>query len=139
MTTYCAMSVISYKRFLEDVYALKAEFPNRVLLDTHTYLESPIYLAVDILTKDFMPYFEEQVEFIAEKLKVNLATTHELFRARRQLQYFQYKLDNPRKDIAVLRKDFAIFVDEHDKRRDTNFLETFPEMKDFYNFCKTIK
>jgi organic radical activating enzyme len=139
MTTYCAMSVISYKRFLEDVYALKAEFPNRVLLDTHTYLESPIYLAVDILTKDFIPYFEEQVEFIAEKLQINLATTHELFRARRQLQYFKYKLDNPRKDIAVLRKDFAIFVDEHDKRRDTNFLETFPEMKDFYNFCKTIK
>jgi hypothetical protein len=27
-------------------------------------------------------------------------------------------------------------VDEHDKRRGTNFLETFPELESFYNKCK---
>jgi hypothetical protein len=37
------------------------------------------------------------------------------------------------------RKDFAIFVDEHDKRRGTNFTETFPEMEEFYRMCKEIK
>jgi hypothetical protein len=34
------------------------------------------------------------------------------------------------------RKDFIAFVDEHDKRRGTNFLETFPEMKNFYSNVK---
>jgi hypothetical protein len=30
------------------------------------------------------------------------------------------------------RKDFIIFVDELDKRRGTNFTETFPQLKEFY-------
>ena len=33
---------------------------------------------------------------------------------------------------AQNRKDFIKFVDEHDKRRGTNFLKTFPEMEEFY-------
>jgi hypothetical protein len=36
------------------------------------------------------------------------------------------------------RKNFAIFVDEHDRRRGTNFLETFPELGDFYTMCKSL-
>jgi hypothetical protein len=34
------------------------------------------------------------------------------------------------------REDFVKFVDEHDKRRGTNFLETFPELTNFYNKYK---
>ena len=36
------------------------------------------------------------------------------------------------------RKDFVLFIDEYDKRREKNFLKTFPEMEDFYNSCKKI-
>ena len=36
------------------------------------------------------------------------------------------------------RKDFAIFVDEHDRRRGTNFIKTFPEMEEFYRLCKSL-
>ena len=32
--------------------------------------------------------------------------------------------------------DFFKFFNEHDKRRNTNFLETFPEMKSFWNLCE---
>ena len=34
------------------------------------------------------------------------------------------------------RIDFIKFVDEHDKRRETNFLEVFPEFKQFYEDYK---
>ena len=34
------------------------------------------------------------------------------------------------------REDFVKFVDEHDRRRGSNFLETFPEMSDFYKLIK---
>ena len=34
--------------------------------------------------------------------------------------------------------DFVKFVDEHDRRRGTNFLETFPELGEFYTFCKSL-
>jgi len=32
----------------------------------------------------------------------------------------------------------TIKFDEFDKRRGKNFLETFPEMEDFYNLCKRL-
>jgi hypothetical protein len=34
------------------------------------------------------------------------------------------------------RLDFCRFVDEHDRRRATNFLETFPELAPAYNRWK---
>ena len=33
-------------------------------------------------------------------------------------------------------KDFVAFVDEHDRRRGTNFAETFPEYMELYHFWK---
>jgi len=33
------------------------------------------------------------------------------------------------------RKDFYIFVNEHDRRRGTSFLDTFPELENFYKVC----
>jgi len=35
-------------------------------------------------------------------------------------------------DLEKHRNDFIKFVDEHDRRRGTNFIEVFPELKDFY-------
>jgi len=35
-------------------------------------------------------------------------------------------------------KDFALFFDEHDKRRNTNFLDTFPELSNLYAECKNL-
>ena len=40
--------------------------------------------------------------------------------------------------LTKQRKDFVLFIDEYDKRRGKNFIETFPEMEDFYNLCKKI-
>lgn len=38
-------------------------------------------------------------------------------------------------DIGKERARFVSFVNEYDRRRGTNFLETFPEMKEFYELC----
>ena len=34
------------------------------------------------------------------------------------------------------KKNFYAFFNEHDRRRSTNFLNTFPEMEEFYTECK---
>ena len=41
--------------------------------------------------------------------------------------------------IDNARKNFKRFVDALDERRNTSFLETFPEMKDFYELCEVIE
>jgi hypothetical protein len=38
--------------------------------------------------------------------------------------------------LSRVRSDFVKFVDEHDKRRHTNFLQTFPEMETEYHEWK---
>jgi len=39
-------------------------------------------------------------------------------------------------DVEQAKKDFVKFVDEHDRRRGTDFLKTFPEMTVFYHEVK---
>ena len=43
-----------------------------------------------------------------------------------------------RGELETLRKDFVIFVDEHDRRRGTDFLGTFPEMEGVYREWKNL-
>ena len=37
------------------------------------------------------------------------------------------------------RYSFYQYFSNHDMRRGTDFCKTFPELEEFYNFCKTIK
>ena len=39
-------------------------------------------------------------------------------------------------DVERKRGDFYKFFSEHDRRRGTNFLETFPEMEQFWRQCE---
>ena len=43
--------------------------------------------------------------------------------------------EHHREDTTAM-ADFYRFFNEHDSRRRINFLETFPEMNDWYNNCK---
>jgi hypothetical protein len=45
---------------------------------------------------------------------------------------------NDRKSNKQDQQDFIKFVDEHDSRRGTDFLKTFPEMQDVYTNFRTI-
>ena len=64
----------------------------------------------------------------------------EIHKIQRIKTLFQESLEKELSTQDIInRKDFVAFVDEHDKRRGTNFLETFPEMEKFYNYCKSYK
>jgi hypothetical protein len=38
--------------------------------------------------------------------------------------------------VKLQQADFYRFFTEHDKRRKTDFLATFPEMREFWNECR---
>jgi predicted nucleotidyltransferase len=40
------------------------------------------------------------------------------------------------KPVLEQQENFIRFVDEHDRRRGTNFVETFPQLQEFYNRIK---
>ena len=46
------------------------------------------------------------------------------------------KKELPQEKLIRDRADFNKFFTEHDLRRNTNFLSTFPEMHDFWAMCE---
>ena len=61
---------------------------------------------------------------------------YELQRLDRDIAWMR---DGQRLDSEYINKnkaDFYRFFNEHDRRRNTNFLKTFPEMTEFWNECK---
>jgi hypothetical protein len=136
MSTYNALSVTSYVDFLEDVLELKLKYQTQsrsVGIDV-PYLDHPKWMNVGILPISYKEYIFTQVEFMR-------ANHHEgkgfQFWEMDKLERIQYLFkDSPE---LTYQKDFALFFEEHDRRRGTDFLATFPELADFYNYCKSIQ
>jgi hypothetical protein len=152
MSTYNALSVPSYSRFLEDVIMLKRKYfrPQfkftSVLLDI-PYLRYPPHQSIFVLTEEFAQTMHDHVTFMyaylgSKELEGSANRGFHPHEAERMKRIYEMFLNHPKgnneADNNIRRKDFAIFVDEHDRRRGTNFLKTFPEMEKFYTLCKSL-
>jgi len=141
MCTYNILSITSFKDFLEDILELKKEFRMRVMIDI-PLLMSPFYLQPTLIEKDFMYYIEKSVTLMYNNINIStwppLSGTSfwdfEISKLRRIYNIVAEKYID--KECIRSRKDFAIFIDEHDRRYGTNFLKVFPEYKEFYYRCK---
>ena len=131
MTTYNVLSVPKYLNFLQDMCQIQQQYGKRFQIDSHTYLQYPRHLRIDILTEDFLEPIKQQVDFVRQKMD-----EHSVFRADRLLKYFESVLANPSPNLTVRRKQFYNFVHEYDIRTGTNFQQTFPELINFLEICK---
>ena len=135
MSTYNALSITSYTEFLKDVLIMKLKYHNderSISLDI-PYLDNPKWMSVRILPTDYIPMLLKQVQFMRDnhcngKGFQNWESD--------KLDRIQYLIKEDPEQVWL--KDFGLFFDEHDRRRGTNFLETFPELTNLYNYCKSI-
>ena len=91
-------------------------------------------MAIETLTDDFGHYFEECYQYLSDS---PWFPTYEVERFKRVWDVYSnnaWDNDTRRKN----RSWFVQYVDQLDKRRNTNFLETFPEYEEFYNYAKGI-
>jgi hypothetical protein len=65
--------------------------------------------------------------------------SHEIDKFKRVCMDIMYRVNNDDEVMKVHRAKFYDFITEMDQRNNTNFLETFPEMKEFYNECVRMK
>jgi organic radical activating enzyme len=149
MSTYNLLSVPSYGKFLKDMLEIKREYGrhdnwlNPLLLDI-PFLRHPFHQSIFIIEKDMIPMIHDQVT----QMYQNLEYKHWMGTANRG--FFEYEADKlkriwemaeayvPDQYCTTSRKNFISFVDEHDKRRGTNFLETFPEFEQTYSRWKNL-
>jgi len=153
MCTYNAFSVLTFDKLIKGVYEYKKKYSSMdrawntaVSLDT-SFLRYPSHQTVQILPKEFSENVNQSAE-LAKSLEEIYHTTHNEFGVTYGFSEIEitkikriYDWMLSEQDENILKRNrfnFYKFVNEHDKRRGVNFLETFPEYTEFYDSCKNI-
>ena len=96
---------------------------------------------INLLPESFHHYMDDTLEFMKNS---EWFTDVEVEKWSRVTDYMKTPLNSPAHPhltddlIRRGRRDFWVFFNEYDKRRDLNFDKTFPEYIEFKNFCKTV-
>lgn len=148
MSTSNILSITSYDKLIEDVIMLKkkhlSDIRNMPLTIDFAILRHPNYQSVAVLTSEYSGYLDDTLLLMKEHQEGTNGNLHydgffdfEIARMERLIEYMKESCkDNM--IYSTTRNDFYKFITEHDNRRGTNFLETFPELTNFYNACKGI-
>ena len=150
MITFNALTVTTFKSLLEKILEWRKKYEGIIIPTSNSrrtirfdtpYLKEPLHYDMNILPKEeFMPYMTECLSFIFENVDDDDPTmfqTVEFEKFRRVHDYMKTTIYDEEK-INQGRKDFYNWFNEYDRRRDTNFLETFPEYENFYNRCSRL-
>ena len=143
MSTYNAFSVINFRKFLDQVIALKRKFKNgnrasRIYLDT-PYLKDPNFLSCYVLTPDFWSQIRSDLEYMKTFAFPNVAIEdvlffeHEISKFERILIWLENLPESKHRSSA--RRALFDFVKEYEERKGIKFSDYCPEYLDFYDFC----
>jgi organic radical activating enzyme len=154
MCTYNLLSIPSYKGLLDDILNIRRKYRDLAIRNQRTpimidipYLRFPPHQAPFIAPKSLIHFVEDQIKFMEDNLEIGHVKPQEswkgfheleIYKLRRILNIMNAELEAPNIELETWRKDFVIFVDEHDKRRGTNFLETYPELAEVYHEWKQM-
>jgi hypothetical protein len=137
------LSVLGLQQQLEWILALRKHHSKtyqRVWFDT-PLLRTPSWQSLQILP----PVYVSVLERVADWMEANKETAdnpfqgfkdYEIQRMRRDIDWMKEGSNLDVEYVKLQRADFYRFFNEYDKRRKSNFLDTFPQMREFWNECK---
>jgi organic radical activating enzyme len=137
------LSVTTFDEFLKLVYTLRTEFnendaDNRIPMMI-SYVRWPQHLNIRNLPKDikakYGPIWRETVMTRTRQTSPNKAGRfylEEIDQIERLIDFMDGVEDIQMKNM----KDFFLYHEQYDERRNTNFFETFPELIPFYEDCR---
>lgn len=144
MATYNSLSVTSFTELLVYVKSLKEKYTPKngacpLFIDI-SYLRHPLYQTVQVLPESYQAHVSESLQYMkANESNSENPTGFFFFEVVKMQRIFEWmKQGLPADELPTRRKEFYLFFSEHDQRRDTNFLEAFPEMKEFWDTCKSL-
>jgi hypothetical protein len=137
------LNVLGLQTLLQWILSLRLLYSKtyqRVWFDT-PILRQPTWQSLQILP----PVYTKRLQDVVDWMRANLETTERPFQGFKdyEVQRLQRVVDWMREGskldqeyVKLQRADFFRFFNEHDKRRNTWFLNAFPEMQEFWNECK---
>ena len=139
--TYNNLSVLGIKELLWNILALRRRYSKdyqRIWFDT-PILREPAWQSIKLLPEEYQMIHQEAIDFMQDNIETNENRLHgfkdyEIQRMQRDLEWWKTGLEV--KEMRRHRSDFVKFFTEHDRRRGTNFLDTFPQMAEFWQLCK---
>lgn len=148
MVTYNALSLFNYNKLISEVYKLKLEYGSddrywnsATFLDT-SYLRYPQHQTVKVLPYEFSSYLKEQSKIISYYSTPFFDSKHIGYsdiEAQKISRIYDWMVSPQNEEEQMKhRYSFYQYFSNHDIRRGTDFCKTFPELEEFYNFCKTI-
>lgn len=137
------LSVLGLQTQLEMILNLREKHSStyqRVWFDT-PLLRTPSWQSLQILPPIYAARLESAADWMEEHRETPAAPfrgfkDYEIQRLRRDIAWMKEGCNLDPTYVKLQRADFYRFFNEHDKRRHTNFLETFPQMKEFWDECK---
>ena len=148
MTTVNIFSVGTFNLFLHDVLKLRSKFITNSLEQGNmlpcmtNYLRWPQKLAVTNLDNETKLEVKNSLQYIINTHRVGLKDTTDILwedEINQIERFIKFMDEDVVGDVTENRYNFKMFVDEYDKRRETDFHSTFPNLKRFYDICAETK
>jgi hypothetical protein len=137
------LSVTSLGSLMAGILGLRKVYSKtyqRVWFDTPV-LRQPTWQSLQILPESYAHKHEEVREFMLTQLETeqNRFQGFKDYEVQRLDRDIAWMRDGDKLDPAYVRQnraDFYRFFNEHDQRRGTDFVKTFPEMTAWWNECQ---
>jgi len=136
--TYNNLSITSMDKLLEKILELRKRYSKtyqRVWFDV-PLLRQPAWQQITLLPESYQAIHEDNIRYMernsGEENGLHIFKDFEIQKMRRNLAYWRENADAS----AQQKKNFYAFFNEHDRRRLTRFLNTFPEMAEFWEECR---
>ena len=138
MVTVNNLCLPGFKDLMKLIRDLRLKYPQHEIRVDTPYLRNPPCMSVELLPPSFVSYVDRAIEYMRENSGLeNEAPFPEIEIekvSRIRLLMLKSSMGPERK--RILGADFYRMFSEYDKRRGTNFLETFPEYKEFWENCE---
>lgn len=142
MATYNLLSVPNFRQLLEWVYTWRSKNVNtlwKILWLDISYLTYPSWQSINLIDNNLLQIVENDLEYMKNKSD-NLVSfpgfqDTEIEKFSRVKDFIKQNLNN---DKLLDKIRFYHFFNQYDKRKNKNFLETFPQLADLYNECRKI-
>ena len=133
MCTFNLLSIPNFEEWVFKMAELKQQYPGLLTVDVPQMVE-PLHLTTRIADKKLINMLDKAYKSMLTYS--HLFEDYEISKFKRTIAWTKANLMKG-EELERNRKDFVKFANKKDRRRGTNFLETFPELKEFYNDTST--